>query len=103
MSPKIMHGSIAAAAAPLALLLLLAARPAAERIRVGGTFTMTYTQQHPLPVADAEGHVLLASEANGTNRSTGSTAFLDGAEVRITEIADLVQGNGSHQGYDTKS
>jgi hypothetical protein len=28
---------------------------------------------------------------------------MDGAEVRSVELADLVQGNGSHQGYITFS
>jgi hypothetical protein len=103
MSPKVMHRSLVATATPLALFLVLAARPPVERVRVGGTFTMTYSQQHPLPVADAEGHILTANEAKGTNRSTDPTAYMDGADVTIAELADLVQGNGSHQGYVTKS
>lgn len=103
MSPKVMHRSIVATATPLALFLVLAARPSVERVRVGGTFTMTYSQQHPLPVADAEGHIVIANEAKGTNRNTGPTPYMDGADVTIAELADLVQGNGSQQGYVTKS
>jgi hypothetical protein len=103
MSPRIVHRLIVATATPLALFLVLAARPSVERVRVGGTFTMTYSQQHPLSVADAEGHIVIANEAKGTNRSTGPTPYEDGADVTIAELADLVQGNGSHQGYVTKS
>jgi hypothetical protein len=89
---------LAAAALPL---VLIGARPAAERVPVGGTMTMTYTQRHLLPVADAEGHALVATEAKGANRSTGATVYANGAEVGNAEIADLVQGNGPHQGYIT--
>ena len=103
MSPRTMHRLIVATAIPLVPLLLLAAGPAAERARVGGAFTMTYSQQHPVPVADAEGHAVLTTEAKGTNRSTGPTAYMDGADVSNAEIADLVQGNGPHQGYSTLS
>jgi hypothetical protein len=99
MSPHILHRL--GTAVPLVPLLLLAARPAMERASVGGTFTMTYTQRHPLPIPDAEGHALVAAEAKGTNRSTGSTSYMDGAEVLSSEIADLVQGSGMHQGYVT--
>jgi hypothetical protein len=86
----------------LALLLLgtlAASRSAPERLQVGGTFTMTYTQMHPVPVGDAEGHVLISNHATGTNRSTGRDLYMDRAAVANTETADLAQGNGPHQGY----
>lgn len=103
MSPKVIYRSIVATVTPLALVLVLAARPSVERAHVAGTFTMSYSQQHPLPVADADGHIVIANEAKGTNRSTGPTPYEDGADVTIAELADLTQGNGSHQGYVTKS
>jgi hypothetical protein len=81
--------------------LLPPAGPAPERARIGGTLTVTYTQRLPLPIADAEGHTLIATEAKGTNRSTGPTAYMNGADVHNSEIADLVQGTGMHQGYVT--
>lgn len=87
-----------------ALALLLLGPPAAphqtpERLQISGTFTMTYTQMHPVPVGDAEGHVLISNQATGTNRSTGHDAYMDRAETTNTEIADLTQGNGPHEGY----
>jgi hypothetical protein len=103
MSPKVMHRSLAATSIPLALFLFAAARPPVERVRVGGTFTMTYSQQHPVPVADADGHVVVVNESKGTNRSTGPVQYQDGADVTLIETADLVQGNGPHQGYDIKT
>jgi hypothetical protein len=98
MSPRTLRRLTRAAAAPLVPLLLLAARPSGET-RVAGTYTMKYTQRHPIPVPDAEGHVVITTEATGTNRSTGPTSFEDGAQVTIVESADMTQGNGPHQGY----
>jgi hypothetical protein len=89
---------LAAAAIPLALL---GARPAVERVPVSGKITMTYAQRHVLPVADVDGHALIATESKGTNRSTGATPYAEAAVVGNVEIADLVQGNGPHQGYIT--
>ena len=88
-----------AAAAPLLPILLIAATSSGHVSRVAGTYTMTYSQRHPITVPNAEGHVVMATEATGRNRSTGPSAFEDGAEVTIIESADMVQGNGSHQGY----
>jgi hypothetical protein len=84
--------------------MLLAAMPSdTEVTRISGKFSMKYSQQHPLPLADAAGPVLLANEAKGTNSNTGQTDYMDGATVRSIEIADLTQGTGSHQGYITFS
>jgi hypothetical protein len=80
--------------------MLLAAFPATTEVaRVSGKFTMKYSQQHPLPTGDQAAPVLLASEAKGSNANTGPTEYMDGAAITIVEIADLTQGNGSHQGY----
>ena len=103
MFTRNLHRLMLVTAAPVVPLLLLATAPATERTRVGGTFSVSYTQRHPLPVSDAPGHALIATEARGTNRSTGATLYKDGAEVRNVEIADLLQGNGPHQGYATFS
>jgi hypothetical protein len=86
----------------LALLLfgpLAASRSAPERLQVGGAFTMTYSQMNPVPIDDAAGHVLLSSRSTGTNRSLGRDPYMEQAAVVNTEIADLAQGNGTHQGY----
>jgi hypothetical protein len=102
MFPRVLNYPLMLVAITSTVPLLLApSHPAAVRARVGGTLTMTYTQRHPLPIADAEGHMLIATEAKGTNRSTGAAGYMDGAEVRSSEIADLVQGSGAHQGYIT--
>jgi hypothetical protein len=91
-------------AAVLPAAMLLGAMPGDSQVaRVSGKLTMKYSQQHPIPLADAAGPVLLANEAKGTNTNTGSTDYMNGAAIRTIEIADLTQGNGSHQGYITFS
>ena len=99
MSPRTIRRLVLFAAAPLVPLLLLAARPSGHMTRVAGTYTMTYSQRHPIPVPDADGHVVIATEATGANRSTGPSPFEDGAQVTIIESADMTQGTGPHQGY----
>jgi hypothetical protein len=85
-----------------ATVFLIAALPTrSETARVSGKFTMHYSQHHALPTGDAAAPVLLANQAEGTNTNTGPTEYMDGAKVTSVEIADLTQGNGTHQGYIT--
>ncbi len=70
-----------------------------ETTHVAGTFNLSYSQQHVAPLTDAPGHMLALFEAKGTNQSTGSDVYMDGADVINTETLDLAQGNGPHQGY----
>ena len=71
-------------------------------LSVSGSTTLTYSQQQPAPIAQAEGNVLLAGEAHGINKNTGRTDYMDGASVTNQDIAQLSQGNGIHAGYFTK-
>ena len=102
MSRTMMYRAVAATALPLLLASLAASRPAPVA-RVAGTLTMKYAEQHALPLGDQSEPVLLENRATGSNRNTGPTDYMDGAEITSIEIADLAQGNGSHQGYITFS
>lgn len=79
----------------------------AGSVKESGSWTATYEKKEALPVGNPEnGHVLLMtrSTAQNTNTSGASgTAYMDGADVVVSEIADLDRGNGSHQGYAIKS
>ncbi len=88
---------------PAAMLVVVAASPspAGRRVKIAGAFTMAYATQEKLGIPDGAGHVLLLTEAGGTNRNTGPSDFMPGAHVAIREILDLAQGNGSSQGYVT--
>lgn len=76
--------------------------PLTDRVQISGVFTMQVGQQQALPVASPADPILLLTRSSGTNRNTGKSPYMDGAEVTNREIADLTQGNGPHQGYITE-
>ncbi len=71
----------------------------AETIQVSGHFEPSYTQRHVLGVPQTQGHVLMLTMAEGVNRDTSKTGYMDGAKVKIHEILDLHRGNGFSSGY----
>lgn len=85
----------------LSALAVLAFAPAGafaeDKIKSSGSYDGTYTKRELLPIPDQEGHALLLTESAGTSVNPGGP--LDGFSVVTREIADLRQGNGSHQGY----
>jgi hypothetical protein len=86
---------------PLAALAMLGW--SAGGTKISGTFSVRYAEQHPLAVPDAAGHNLVIGRAQGVNRSTGPTPYMDGGAVTNYEFADLTQGNGPQQGYISMS
>jgi len=103
MSRHILVKAAVAAALPLVAFTLPGWSPAMAPSRIAGTFSAKYAEQHPLSVSDAEGHALMLGRVQGVNRSTGPTTYMDRANVTSLEFGDLVQGNGTHQGYITFS
>lgn len=103
MSNKTMRRVFVATALSLLPLLLvpLTASLPAQVSRAAGTVTLKYAEQHALPMGDQSEPVLLQNRATGTNRNTGPSDYMDGGDITNIEIADLVQGNGPHQGYIT--
>lgn len=75
----------------------------ADTQQISGTVTGGYTKQQPVPIANADGNVLMLNEYQGTNKSAGGNSFMDGASVTNQEIAQLFQGNGDEAGYITFS
>ena len=45
--------------------------------------------------------MLALGEVRGTNQDTSASDFFAGASAVNVETADLMQGNGTHQGYYT--
>jgi hypothetical protein len=74
-------------------------RPAADSARVGGEFNGRVVQHDTIGFGDTPGHVLALNQAKGTNRSTGATDYMDGADIVNSELSDLTMGTGTHQGY----
>ena len=100
MSRLILAGALVALGVPAITAATL--DPVPDRTKISGVFSMKVAQQHALPLASPADPVLLLTRSSGTNRNTGSSAYMDGAEVINHEIADLTQGNGPHQGYITE-
>ncbi|MFQ5660985.1 MAG: hypothetical protein ACE5GZ_11200 [Gammaproteobacteria bacterium] len=71
--------------------------------RITGKFSQSYSKQEALPIPQAQGHVIMLTESQGSNSSTNGSAYMDGAKVVISEIVDLDRGNGPHQGYVTQT
>jgi hypothetical protein len=103
MSRHLVLKAAFAAAFPAAIILLPGWSPTVAPSKIAGTFTVKYAEQHPIPVPDAAGHVLVLGRVEGVNRSTGQTPYMDQAKVTSLEFGDLIQGNGPHQGYITFS
>ena len=69
----------------------------AEKIEDSGSFEGSYVKREMSPIADQEGHVLLLTESKG--KSSNPDGLIDGFATTVHEIADLQQGDGTHQGY----
>ena len=92
-----------ALAVATSLVTLTGAACADDRPDYGGKMSLTVVQQEAHPL-DANGHVAVASIYKGTNASIGRLSWMDGADVLMTDVADLDRGNGvAHgSGFDIK-
>jgi hypothetical protein len=97
-SPSLLTDGTGLALSLLALAVV-AWSPGADSARVAGEFTGSVVQHDTVGLGDAPGHLLALNQAKGTNRSTGATEYMDGADIVNSELADLSQGTGIHQGY----
>ncbi|MBW6492882.1 MAG: hypothetical protein K0B15_16990 [Lentimicrobium sp.] len=83
----------------LILTLGMATAAAQQKYQIAGEQTMAFTKQERSMVGDFEGHMLSLAEAEGVNINTGSTEFLNGAQVINFITSDLVNFSGPIQGY----
>jgi hypothetical protein len=83
----------------LILSFSVATLMAQQKIKIAGKHTFAYTKQTTINVGDVEGHVIMLSEFEGFNVSTGENKFMDGAQDAAMGFYDLVMGNGPHEGY----
>lgn len=72
---------------------------AQEATKISGKMTATYTKMDSTVVGDVPGHTMILGTSEGTNTNTGENAFMDGAQITNLSFSDLVQGNGTNQGY----
>jgi hypothetical protein len=90
--------------AALSLVLVtesLASQAPGLRVKVGGTYSASYARQFGAEIGDVEGHTLSIGQARGTNRSTGETGYMDGAQLRMIQTEDLTRGTGTAEGYSS--
>jgi len=84
----------------LAFVLGMAASEAQAQVNaMSGKATIKYSKKEVVPVGDAEGHILLLSEASGPNVNTGKWDFMSGATASSRSTSDLTKGNGTQTGY----
>jgi hypothetical protein len=69
--------------------------------RISGQAELQYSKREAIEVPGREGHMLALGEVRGTNQNTSASEFFAGASAVNVETADLMQGNGPHQGYYT--
>ncbi|MDP1659625.1 MAG: hypothetical protein Q8L73_09790 [Methylotenera sp.] len=90
-------------AALLSTTLLLTGTISAYAADYAGSYKGTITKQDGLPIVDNGQHVIALGTSTGTNKSTGKKDYFDGGMVVVTDFIDIVNGNGTHQGYWTVS
>lgn len=81
-------------------LLAAGAATAGEAGDFAGTFSGTIVKQEARPLDD-KGHVVVAQAAQGTNRSTGKTDYMNGAQVLWSSTIEIAGGNGPEHGLIT--
>jgi hypothetical protein len=70
-------------------------------VKISGRAELQYSKREAIEVRGREGHMLTLGEVRGTNQNTSDSDFFADASAVNVETADLIQGNGSHQGYYT--
>lgn len=70
-------------------------------VKISGQAELQYSKREAIDVPGREGHMLALGEVRGTNQDTSASDFFAGASAVNVETADLMQGNGTHQGYYT--
>lgn len=87
----------------LSTTLLFSGYISAYAADYSGSFKGAITKQEALPIVDKDNRVIVLGSSSGINKSTGKNGYFDGGEVVIKDYIDMVNGNGSYQGYITFS
>lgn len=80
-----------------ALALCAATVGAQEMTGVSCTITASFTVQDTIEVGS--GYTMSMGTSEGVTASTGEVAFMDGAKTSVFSFANLMDGNGPHQGH----
>ena len=69
------------------------------KFKISGKTTNAYNKMERINVGDVDGHMISLLVSEGVNLSTGNTGFMDGAQVVAITTSDMINFNGSFQGY----
>lgn len=69
------------------------------KTKINGKQTYVFTDSKDFEVVDTSGHIVSLRRAEGLNKSSGDSAFLNDVKLVNLSFDDLVMGNGPHQGY----
>jgi hypothetical protein len=81
------------------VVLVATTSVAQDMMKIAGKMEAAYVRQEPMVVGDTDEHTMVLGKSEGTNASTGEHMFMDGAQIVNMSFADVVKGNGPHQGY----
>lgn len=70
-----------------------------QSTNISGKISAVNIPAEPISIGDTEGHAVNLLKSEGTNKSTGEQAFMDGAHVFNISFSDVVKGSGRHLGY----
>ena len=72
-----------------------------SKTKISGKQTYNFTDVKEFEIVDADGHLMSLRKAEGINKSSGQSAFMNDAKMINISFDDLVMGNGPHEGYTT--
>jgi len=85
----------------LGTTLLLTCTVSAYAADYAGAYKGTITKQDALPISDEGQHIIALGTSTGINKSTGNKDYFNGGAIIVTDVIDIVNGNGTHTGYWT--
>ena len=72
-----------------------------SKTKISGKQIYNFTETKEFQVVDTDGHLMSLRKAEGINKSSGQSAFMNDAKMTNISFDDLVMGNGPHEGYST--
>ncbi len=72
-----------------------------SKTKINGKQTFNLIEVKEFDIVDTEGHEISLRKAEGINKSSGQSAFMNDAKLINMSFDDLVMGNGPHEGYST--
>ena len=72
-----------------------------SKTKISGKQTYHFNDVKEFELVDTESHVMSLRKAEGINKSSGTSSFMNDAKMTNISFDDLVMANGPHEGYTT--